>query len=785
MKWRAKKMNRLRPKQLNFYLLMGVIIMICFSCSTTKNLPQDEVLYTGISKMDWADKKEKTEREADDAWEEVSVALAYPPNNALLGSSSVRVPFPFGLWVYNSFVHSEKGLGKWIFKNMAAKPVYISTVNPEVRTKVVQNILKENGYFNNSVFFEVVPHKNNPKKAKVNYIIRMNEPYAYDSIEYRRMQHRADTLLKMTESERLIRKGDIFNVVKLEGERQRISSLLRNNGYFYFRPDYLSYQADTSITKGKVALRLSLNPGTPRNALRPWKVGNISLRLNGYTNETPTDSLLYKDMMIHYEGKLRVRPSVIYDRIMFKTGETYSQLEQSRTQSRLNQLGIFRYTEMQYVPQDTSRRSRNDSLDLRINTVYDLPLDGELEFNMTSKSNNMMGPGMIYSLTKRNLFGGGETFGASIRGSYEWQTGNRIDGTNTAINNYEFGLSTTLTFPTVLFPGFRRRSFDFPATTTFRLYGSQLNRSKFFRMLSFGGTMTYDFQPTVTSRHSIIPFRLTFNKLTNPTARFDSIINENKALAQSLEDQFVPAIGYTYTYDNSSLRQWGNSWWWQVSVTESGNLLSGLYALAGQGFNTKKKLLGSTFSQFLKVTNELRYNLAIDRNQSIAARLGVGAIYSYGNAKVSPYSEQFYVGGANSIRAFTIRSIGPGRFKPQEGSAYSYIDQTGDLKLEANVEYRFRLLGDLKGAVFLDAGNVWLIRDDENRPDGRLKLGSFLNDLAVGTGAGLRYDLSFLVVRFDVGVALHVPYETSKSGYYNIEKFGKGLGFHLAVGYPF
>lgn len=776
-------MNNVIRKGFIYYLLLGMVF--CISCSTTKNLPDDEILYTGISKMDWEDQKETKGKAAEEAWSELNVALEYPPNNALMGSSSARVPFPFGLWVYNSYVNSKNALGKWIFKHLAAKPIYLSTVNPDVRVKVGQNILRENGYFNGIVSYKTVFHKNNPKKAKINYFVRMNEPYRYDSIEYRRMRHQADTLLKATQKERLIATGDIFNVVQLENERQRISSLLRNNGYYYFRPDYLSYQADTTINPGKVALRLSLNPGISRSALRPWKVGNISLYLSGYGNEPPTDSLLYKDMMIHYEGKLRIRPSVVYDRIMFKIGEVYSQEKQARTQSRLNQLGIFKYTEMQYVPQDTARRSRNDSLDLKINAVYDLPLDGELELNMTSKSNNMMGPGAIYSLTRRNIFGGGETFGASLRGSYEWQTGNRIDGTNTAINNYELGLSTTLTFPTVLFPGFRRKSFDYPATTTFRLNGDQLNRAKFFRMLSFGATVTYDFQSSVTSRHSIIPFRLTYNKLTNHTARFDSIINENKALAQSLKDQFIPAIGYTFTYDNSPLRQRADSWWWQMSVTESGNLTSALYALAGKSFHENKTLFGSSFSQFLKVTNEFRYNYYIDRNQSVVGRLGTGVIYSYGNASISPYSEQFYVGGANSIRAFTIRSIGPGRFKPQEGSTYSYIDQTGDIKLEANLEYRFRLFGDLQGALFLDAGNVWLIREDENRPGGRLRWNSFWNDLAVGTGTGFRYDLTFLVIRFDIGVALHVPYETSKSGYYNIEKFSKGLGLHLAVGYPF
>ena len=161
-----------------------------------------------------------------------------------------------------------------------------------------------------------------------------------------------------------------------------------------------------------------------------------------------------------------------------------------------------------------------------------------------------------------------------------------------------------------------------------------------------------------------------------------------------------------------------------------------------------------------------------------------GIAYSYGNSVTTPYSEQFYIGGANSLRAFTIRSIGPGSFRPSD-SQYGYLDQTGDIKFEANLEYRFPILGDLHGATFLDAGNVWLLRYDENRPGGQLKWGRFLKDLALGTGIGLRYDLTFLVIRVDWGIGLHVPYDTGKRGYYNIPNFKDGMGVHLAVGYPF
>lgn len=773
--------NKYKPIA-NRILFILMITFLFTACSTTKNLPEGQVLYTGIKKIE-VTAEDKT-RAGQDALEEVEGALAYPPNNALLGSSSIRVPLPFGLWIYNAFVNKKGKIGKWVFKKLAAKPVFISTVNPEVRTKVAQNLLNEYGYFNGATSYELEPNPKNPRKAKIRYNIEMNNPYTIDSIRFARIRHRAYLLIQEHIGKSLLKNGNNFNVVQLQAERQRISSMLRNNGYYYFRPDFISYQADTTINPGKVALRIVPKENLPSTVLRPWKLGDISVWLNGYNNEAPTDSIMYKDLKIHYQGKLRVRPSVLYNRLYFKTGDLYSQQEQERTHTALSRLGIFRYAEMQYSPKDTTRRQ--DTLNLRINTVYDLPLDGELELNITAKSNDQIGPGAIFSVTKKNVFGGGETFGVKLRGSYEWQTGNRIEGSSSTINSYELALTTTLTFPRVLFPTFGKLDTKYPSSTSFRLYIDQMNRARFFKLLAFGGDASYEFQPTTTSHHTITPFKLTFNLLQHKTHEFDSITTANPALYKSLQDQFIPSMGYTYTYDDSPITTKRNHLWWQASVTQAGLILDGIYALAGKKFNEKdKKLLGNPFAQFIKGTAEIRYNYLLGKKQHLVGRLMIGAAYSYGNAVTTPYNEQFYIGGANSIRAFTIRSIGPGRFRPDPDNKYAYIDQTGDLKFEANLEYRFPILGDLHGATFLDSGNIWLIRNDPNRPGGQLKWGSFLKDLALGTGVGLRYVLPFIVIRLDMGIGLHVPYETDRKGYYNIPKFKDGLGLHLAIGYPF
>lgn len=765
-----------------------LLLFFLSACSTTKNLPEGEVLYTGSSTV--IENRSDT-KVGEIALTEVDAALAKNPSTKLFNF----IPFPLPVWVYNDFVKYKKGFGKWIYNRLAADPpVFISTVNPEVRVKVATNLLHDYGYFNGKVNCQLLPDKKDSLRAGIRYTVDMKNPYFIDSVSYERFNARTLRIMERGRRRSLLTPGEQFNVVDLDGERSRISTLLRNRGYFYFRPDYLTYQADTLLHPGKVSLRLIPVPGLPAAAERPYYVGKTSVYLFGKNSETPNSELLYKGIDIHYYKKLQVRPSMLYRWINYQAyvrndslrnserTRIYSQYRQQRIQQRLSQLGIFRYLELQYVPRDSTQS--NDTLDVKLQATFDKPLDAELELNLTTKSNDQTGPGAAFGVTRYNVFGGGETWNVKLTGSYEWQTG-RNRGSS-LLNSWEMGLSSALTVPRVLFPTFRGREYDFPATTTFRLHIEQLNRAKYYKLLAFGGNATYDFQPKPTSRHSFTPFRVTFNVLQHTTADFDSVADKNGALYRSLKNQFIPAMEYTYTFDNSSVRGVRNPVWWQTTVTSAGNITSALYRIFGKKFTEKEKtLFGVPFAQFLKINSDLRYTWNIDKNQAIASRIAGGVIWAYGNTNVAPYSEQFYVGGANSIRAFTARSIGPGGYRPPNTDR-AFLDQTGDIRLEANVEYRFRIYGDLFGATFLDAGNVWMLRSEDRRVDTQLRWQTFGKQIALGTGVGLRYDLDFLVLRLDCGVPLHAPYDTGKTGYYNITgSFWRGLGLHFAIGYPF
>ena len=743
-------------------LLASLLLILTGACSTTKHLAEGEVLYIGTPTPEIVN-YEKCDA-GDKTLEEVMGAINVAPNNSFFGSPSKRIPFPFGLWIYNRFERYEKGIGKWIFNKLAADPIYISTVNPDTRSKVATNLLKDYGYFNGEVTYKV-DTTDNPKKARLNYTIDFGHGYLLDSIRYVGFTPRTDSLIQASRSESLLHRDNPFNVNILNEERERLVELFRNNGYYYYRSDFITFQADTIMRPGYVNLKVMQQSNVPENALQTYYIGNTTVNLIGQNGELPTDSVDFHHFKVKYSGdKPGVRFGVLRRKFLYRNGEMYSLLRQNYSQEALSRMGVFKFNEFRYEP----RPNTQDTLDITVNAMFDLPYDSELELNVKTKSTKQTGPGAIFKLSRKNFRRMGASLNLELKGSYEWQTSSTVDGESSVMNSYELGAALSLTFPRLILPWQQNRmnAFRFPAQSDFKIYADQVNRARYFKMLSFGGEVTYSFQRRRGLRHTVT------------------------MLFHSLDDQFIPSFTYTLTYDNTYRKRRGRIWW-ENSFTSAGNVTSMIYAAFGKSFKEKeKKLLGNPFAQFVKYSTEFRYLFNINEKQQIATRVMGGVIWAYGNKTIAPYSEQFYVGGANSIRAFTIRSIGPGRFHPVANPNYSYVDETGDIKLEANLEYRFRMLsnflgGNLNGAIFLDAGNVWLMRKDEARPGAEFTLNHFFDSIATGTGFGIRYDLSFLILRLDFGIALHVPYETDKKGYYNIPNFRDGMGIHFAIGYPF
>ena len=283
----------------------------------------------------------------------------------------------------------------------------------------------------------------------------------------------------------------------------------------------------------------------------------------------------------------------------------------------------------------------------------------------------------------------------------------------------------------------------------------------------------------------MIPLTVKYNHLLATTEKFDSISIDNLAIYMSMSDQFIPAMQYTFTYDNSSRPLSRSITHFDFTVKEAGNLINGVSALSGRKYSEEdKEIFGTPYAQFIKLQGQLINYFKLTDNSTLATRLKGGVIWSYGNSSFAPYSEMFFIGGANSIRAFTARSFGPGSYYEPALRRMS-VFQVGDILLEANAEYRFKMLSNLYGALFLDAGNIWMLKEDLFYEGGKIGETNFLKSIALGTGFGLRYDLKFLVLRLDLGIGIHAPYDTGKRGYYNIPKFKDGIGIHFAVGYPF
>lgn len=749
-----------------------VSALLISACSTTRRLGEEDILYTGVKRT--AIVPDSGQTLAPGLSDNVKEAVNVKPNNCLI-SPSVRYPFPLGLWVYNNWPNPPKGFRHWLYEKLVEEPVLISDVRPEVRTEMIDQILDNHGYFRGHASYELAQGKNK-KKASIIYNVHTGPQYYIDTVmlmpDTLRLYHLIDSVVQKCD---YMRGGSRYDTDSLNEVRVRIANALRNKGYYFFKPDYVEYLADSTITPQRIALRVVLAGNIPKGADQVYTTGTITTRvLRNQGGGTP-DTMHTKRGTVIQMKPSRLRQNLIPSCIRFREGKILTVRDMNRTQTYLSRLGIFNGVEINVIPDTT----KHNVLNVDINCTFDKPMEASIEVNATSKSNSYIGPGVDLKLTSHNLFGGGEQLNIDLTGSYEWQTGR--DKHNSVFNSYEIGLNTSLAFPRLLAPRFIPRTRRELSWTRITLGADLLNRPHYFRMAQFNASFNYDWRVNRYITNTLTLFKFTYTKLLHTTHEFDSIMSQNRAIALSFQSQFIPQIAYTYNYDRYFDRDNGISW--TFTVQEAGNVFWAIWQAAGK--KGEKELFDTPFSQFIKGTTQLVYNRRLIGDHWLVTRAAVGAAHAYGNSSQVPYAEQFYVGGANSVRAFTVRSIGPGSYRVPSDMVNGYFDQTGTFKFEFNVEYRFPIIGPLHGAVFFDSGNVWLLKNDPQRPGGLLQGKSFLRDLATGTGAGLRVDIGMLVIRGDLGIGIHAPYDTGKSGYYNMESFKKSLAFHLAIGYPF
>ena len=798
----------MRKSRLHIIIYIGalsVIVPMLVACSSTSALKEDEQLFTGLKPIKYTNYEKSAY--ADSTILEMENVLASAPNGALFGSSYYRTPFPVRLWIWNAFSTSESPIAKWITKAFGSKPKLMQNVNPQLRAQVAENQLAKYGYFNSKVSYETLTEKN-PKKAKVAYTVDFGHLWTLDTVQYQGFPEAGQHLIDSTRNLAVIQKGAPFNVSKLEEERQRITRLFRNNGYYYYKNGYASYLADTLGTPGKAQVRLVMADSIDTVAHYRWYIGKVNFNFRKQFMEELKDSFARGSLSFRYNGrKMPIRAGVVLKDLKLFPHRLYKVENEEAAKSHLQSMGLFSYSSIQFTPRNTPAVEGHlddgctvycDTLDANIDLVFDKPYDFYIETNAKGKTTGRIGPELVVGLTKRNAFRGGEKLDFNLHGSYEWQTVNKTGANSTSVNSYEYGADLSVAFPRIITPwnAFRtmaqnerrfraghypHRYYGTPSTTV-KAAMNVLNRAGYFRRHVVSGELTYEWATSAQHHHSFSPLVLSYEYMNSHTAAFDSVIAQHPYLQISMRDQFVPKMSYTYTYNSPA--NYHHPIVWTTTVSEAGNILAAGYMVAGRKWNEKdKQLFRNPFAQFLKMETDFVKYWRLTETSSLVGHVNAGVIWSYGNTEKAPYYEQFYVGGANSIRAFNVRSIGPGKFLPAD-SKYSYIDQTGDMKFVANLEYRPKLWGDLYGAVFLDMGNVWNFHEEEGK-EGKFYAKNFFKQMAVGTGVGVRYDMGMFVIRLDWGIGLHVPYETGKSGFYNLPKFKDSHSLHLAVGYPF
>jgi outer membrane protein assembly factor BamA len=406
----------------------------------------------------------------------------------------------------------------------------------------------------------------------------------------------------------------------------------------------------------------------------------------------------------------------------------------------------------------------------------------DLETNVVTKSTGFAGPGFEAKLAHGNVAKGANRLQLKLNGGVEWQMSGSSNSTLGQVS-YNAGISTSLIFPRIIKPArlLNTNRFNLPQTTI-SLGFEFLNKIQYYRMSSSNLGFGYQWKKPDKITHMFSPLWFNSVELLETTPEFDSILTENPYIKKSFEEQFIAGMKYDFIYDNSMSRQ-TNGFYFQAGVSTSGNLID-LYKRATSSTEERPyTIINSVYSQFMKFTSDIRYYRKF-QDKSLVFRIYSGLGIPYSNSVVMPYVEQFYSGGSNSIRAFVARSLGPGALIPDETS--DIIDQTGDIKLEGNMEYRFKLSKVLHGALFVDAGNVWLLNPDENRPGAEFHFNKFASQLYMGTGIGLRFDFNFFILRTDLGVPLRTAYLVEDSNWVRKSKdLIGGTVFNLAIGYPF
>jgi len=771
----------LKAIKIHRYIFLLLSLGCIYSCSIGKFIPEGETLYTESSiDISFHEEVKNTKK----VTQELNTLLAPDPNSQFLGMRP-------GLYFHYKAQKERPGfINRWLNKKFGEEPVYLSAVNRQRIEELMLNRLDNRGFFYSKVASIIDSTR---KYASIKYTMALPKPYTLEKFELEidSLPIYSEIAKAMEKTE--IKPGDRFDLELMKFERERIDHELKQRGYYNFNPDFLIFEADTNrYDNKKYDLYLRLKRNLPKKTVKAYTLDSISVYPNfsidtDMESEAKTTEINGIDFI---QKKEFFKPKKLEPYLLFGKGQKYNSEAARLTSNRLSALGVYKYVNIRFNEMDTTNVDSTASLsaDILLSPLTKRSVRAQLQ--AVTKSNGFAGPELSLTYNNRNLFKGGETLSITGNFAYEAQLSG---GKQTGLSSIAGGLKTDLIIPRLL--PFSPKHFKYAVPKTKISLGIDfLKRTKLYTLNSFNSSFGYAWKANRFVYHELNPISINYVNLSNTTEEFTAILDKNTFLRQSFDQQFIAGLYYTFTFNELVDVNKKHPIFVSTSVDIAGNTLN---LLGGSG-NT---IFGLEYAQYAKADIDFRYYFKWGKEQSLVSRLYAGWGIPYGNSSTLPFVKQFFSGGPYSVRAFKIRSLGPGTFTSTEDGTTSFFDQSGNLRLEGNLEYRFPIWSYLKGAVFADAGNVWLTNEIEIPADETEEIREFneellakgkfgtnwAKELGIGLGFGLRVDIQSFVLRFDFASPLQVPY-LPEGERIRIPFFDGGSNnviFNFAIGYPF
>ncbi len=787
--------NSMRPAQSNqvkplHSILVFLWMLLSISCATVPDNGDPPELYIG-AEVDIMEPLPLRERRALQAAYEV--ALRPQPNRSVLGIWRPR------LQLYRlTGGEAAEGVRARVQNRFGEAPVYFSAEIPDANTQRLLNASYARGYFDAEIRYDIVE----PREGHVglSYEVSPGQRYQLGELRYGAQDangdERPDYLSAIDEAIRRqlemseLRKGRAYHLDDLEQEQTRIDAALKNQGFFAFSSGHLVFDGRRDRERKVVDLRLDVREDMPVRAARQYRLRNIFLYLD-YSVESedrPEDLGELEELaeqVYVVESSERYRSSIVLNALVIEPGQLYRRADHLRSLSRLSDLGIFQFSSIRY--RETDEPDRLDAY------VYLTPAPSRVvqaEVQAVSRSDDFAGPAVNIAYRDRNAFGGAEEL--SLQSNAAFETRLREDA-GRVLGSYEYGAEAGLNLPRVVAPFAvdRARTGSLPRTRV-RAGIQSLTRIDTYRLDSANARFGYSWRSNPGLRHELDPVDITFVRPGEFAPEFEEQLDQNPILARSFEQQFLVGSRYTFIYSDRGVTEGRASSYLQLGIESSGAVLHAVQQLSGTDDSEDDEpatYFNTPYAQFIRTDADIRQFIPLIGSQRLALRLLTGLGYPYGNSDTLPRIRRFSVGGTNSMRAFAARSLGPGSIPPELDA---FDDRSGAIRLETNIEYRFPLTTYFRGAVFFDVGNIWDLPGDGGDEEGEFGFDSFVDDLAVGSGIGLRFDPGFVVLRLDVAFPVRKPWIDEHDGWLiqdmrplEIDWLRENLVYNLAIGYPF